>query len=51
MYYIYIEYIQYTSQATTGLWWPLSMARLCSLSLYIAKDFLSFGSVTVKCAF
>ena len=29
------------------LWRPLSMARLCSLSLYLVKDFLSFGSVTV----
>ena len=29
------------------LWRPFSMARLCSLSLYLVKDFLSFGSVTV----
>ena len=26
---------------------PFSMARLCSLSLYIVKAFLKFGSVTV----
>ena len=27
-----------------GLWRPFSMARLCSLSLYLVKDFLRFGS-------
>ena len=29
------------------LWRPFSIARLCSLSLYIVKAFLNFGSVTV----
>jgi len=28
-------------------WQPLSTARLCSLSLYLVRDFLSLGSVTV----
>ena len=29
------------------LWPPFTIARLCSLSLYIVKAFLNFGSVTV----
>ena len=35
------------SQDQSLLWQPLSVARLCSLSLYIVKVFINFGSVTV----
>ena len=35
----------YSLKSQVCLWWPFSIARLCSLSLYIVKAFLNFWSV------
>jgi len=45
----WVQWVQSLSSLGSQVcrWRPLSTARLCSLCLYLVKDFLSLGSVTM----